>query len=96
MAAAMKPWLAARIEHELKEAVEWKQRTIEGQHDKTTVDNSATVRDYSSKDFSNLFKDDGSSLSIRYHEPQNIALVVQIREVRSIAVCALERRETHT
>lgn len=87
MAAAMKPWLAKLIEHELKEAVEWKQRTSKGNRDKTTVDNSTTVRDFSTKDFSSIFKDDGSSLSIRYHEPRDKLLVVQILEVRSFMVC---------
>jgi hypothetical protein len=87
MAQHMREWLGPLIEHELKEVVEWKQRAS-----RRNPDNNAStkdklikikpVRDFSSKDFSSLFKDDGSSLSIRCNSDRTKAQVVQILSVR--------------
>ena len=85
----MTNWLGPLLEHELKEATEWKQRTHQhryrskptGTHAQAQVDN-APVRAFSDRDFSNIFIDDGSSLFIRSHVPRDRARVVQILDVR--------------
>jgi hypothetical protein len=80
----MKDWLGPLIEYELKKAVEWKQRASTREPDNSTKDQtieSSTVRDFSDQDFTRLFKDNGSSLSIRCHTDRNKARVVQLLDV---------------
>jgi hypothetical protein len=87
MAHLLKQWLGPTIEHELKEVVEWKQRASRRESDTSSSKDkpveSKTVRDFTDRDFSDLFKDDGSSLSIRWTAERNKAHAVQILEVRT-------------
>jgi uncharacterized membrane protein len=83
-AAALTNWLGPLIEHDLKEAIEWKEGVmLYSLLGLIPTANSTTVRGFTSKDFSNLFNDDGSSLSIRCRADARQPRIAQIVEVRA-------------
>lgn len=88
MATKMRDWLGEVVEQELGDALNWLRRAkspealLAAPNLPSPNANSSSVREFTvSKDFENLYSDDGSNLRVRYVRSHSEDKIVQLQDV---------------